>query len=325
MTVNGSGSVLEIARESTYGTDVTKTTSVPFVSEGFELTPGFAKSAGMRNGNSMLVDDDIRRTSKTVEGEVTFDLYDKGLLEWFHSVYGSDGYTFGAGSPNTHTFLVGAQSASHDSLCADLFVGGNTSVLEKKITGIIANGYSVSAAAGDDTPIQISFSCSGQDVAGDTAQTAAGVEVSGLESFTWAGVTVTLNSVSCVQGFSMDVAVPKEPRWCLGSTTQQKPDRSGMATVTGTVDLFFSDWTEYNEMVAGTTSALNITAAEIGAASTNHQYAWTNNIYFTGGTPTVDSPERVEVTMNWEAVGTTPGDQDASAHQLVVSSTDATL
>ena len=326
VTINGLGSVIEIAEETTYGTQVAKTVSVPFTSESLEVTPMFSESPAIRYDNVLSVESDVILTHFEAGGSIEFPLWDKGLERWMKGVYGD--YTFGAGTPNTHTYLFGAQGVEHDSICADVFMGGTTTAPSKNVSGIVPVGYTVSGAVGDSAPLALSIDTLAREVTFTASDTAVGVEVATLEAFTWAGVDIALGGSTppdpCLQGFSMTVAVPKERKFCMGSQYTDKPDRGGRAEVSGTLTFYFEDWDEANDLIQGTTQSLVITAGEV-SASTNHQWQWTNNILFTGGVASLDSEDRVTVDMNWKGLSSTANDQDASGHQLVISSTTATV
>ncbi len=329
MSISGLGSVVEFAPEASYPTHaalptgLTKTKSIPFNSESFDYVPGRAYGKAVRYNNALPQSDDVTLTNRVVTGSLELPLYNSGTLEWLESVY--EDYTFAAATPNTHTYLIGAQGATHPSISADVIIGGTTTQEAKRLDGIIANGYSVSFSAESDEPHEISFDCLARDMEFDPTLTAAGVELTNLEQFNWAGTTITLGGAGeSVVGVTMDVSIPKIPRWALGVVTTDQPDRSGRASVTGTIEMYFDNWDEAADMVAGTEQALVITAA--GLAFPTESYVWTQNIHFLdGGSVMVDSEDRLTATLNWEALSSTANDQDASGHQLVVSNLEVTL
>ncbi len=322
MSITGLGSAIEYAEETAaYGTDLAKTKSIPFISESFSYVPGFATGTAIRFNNSLPQSADVIRTNRVIEGDLVVPLYTLGHLEWLKSCY--EDYVFATATPNTHTYLIGQTGATHPAISADVFVGGVTAQESKNVTGIIVNGYSVSAAAEDDAPIEVTYSCIAKDLVFTDADTAVGVEIAANEQMNWSNLTISLAASECVSAFSMDVTIPKSRRWCLGNTTTNQPDREGRASVTGTLDMYFDDWNEADDMVAGTERPLVITAT--GDVTPAHTFVWTNNIHFTGGTAMVDGEDRIVVSMNWEALSSTANDQDASGHTLVVSNTEATL
>lgn len=105
-------------------------------------------------------------------------------------------------------------------------------------------------------------------------------------------------------------------RFFIGRRTRSQPIEAGKHEITGSLDIEFTDRTQYNRFVYETQHALVIGFTN----SLGESVTWTMNVRLDGETPGLDGRGIVPQSIPWKAVGTT----DAAAFSVVVVSTDVT-
>lgn len=303
-----------IVVETTYGTFATPTRFIEFISESFENKIERVESKAIRKGQRVARSDDWAAGTKSIEGDLELEVWNKGFGLVLRSMFGGVA-TAGTGAPYTHTFTpddlpsLTVQVGRPD-------VGGT--VRPFTYLGCVVSSWEMEANVGD--PVNLKISVVGQDEATDETLATASYPT-GWELLTFVGASLT------VGGSSVDVSKVSlkgdnglnTDRYFLGSDLRKLPLEGNMRSYEGEFEAEFSDLTLYNRYVNGTEAALVATFA--GTDNPTHKLVVTCNVRFDGDTPTVSGTDIVMQPMSFKCVAT--GD-DETAITAVYTTPDST-
>jgi hypothetical protein len=299
-------------KESTYGTGITVTQFVPFVSLGFNEEIDQLESRAIRANRLQLSTLDYTTGRKWISGGFETEMYSQSLGSLFFCAMGANSTT--GGGPYTHTLTPGDLTA--DSLTIQ---GGypDTAGTVQPFTysGVKVNTLTVEANAGELGKITV-------DVIGQALTTATALATASYAAsnspmtFIQGAVTLASSAVTNCEKFSLSIANGFNPRHFIGAAATSEPLQATQQVISGTLDMEFDGLTDYNRYRNATQAALVLAFSD----GTNSMTA-TMNVYFSGGTPQVDGAGIVKISQPFKALGTT----DAAACTIVLVNSDSLL
>lgn len=314
MPVTGLGSQFSFKKESVYGTGVVPDRGFTMISESLSLDVARLQADTLKGGNYLRLESSIRPGRKRGAGDVQSLLYDRGCGALFEAMLGTID-TSGTG-PYTHTASVGATLPSYTG---EVTIGGTSSVMRKRMTGMMVDSWEMSLATGELATLGLTWVYQNETIA-TSSSTAASV-ASGQVPFTYADGAITYagGSAGCVRTITLtgnnnlssdDV--------CIGSTTISQPVRGGIGEITGQmeVELDPASTTLYDAYVAGTFAEV-----ELVLTAGSNTLTITANTILGGATPTVGGPGKVMLTIPFTVGADTT---DASGFTVVAVNGDST-
>lgn len=303
---------LGFAAESTYGTRVTPTLFLPFLSEGVKFEQDYMQSKSYRTGRQFP---QLQRPGlKRARGPVKLEFAPQGLNLITKHMLGALATT-GAG-PYVHTATPGSmvgQSLTMQICKTDR--SGTQRPFDYK--GVKITDWTIEAQVGEIATLELGTY--GQTE--DTSQSiATATYPSGWLPFTFVEGSVTLGGTATPikhltlkgdNGYGLDVGQ-------LGSALVREPVTQDIRQITGTFDADFADLTAYNRYVNQTQVALVATFAQAGG----HQCVITASIETIGETPNAGGAgEEIRQPLSFLGVHPT---SDASVITIATTNSDAT-
>ena len=186
--VSGQGTALQIGKESTWGTAVSGTVALNFLSENFKIVPEYKEEDTLVGGTTSRAMDIMKKSVS----------WDYSMIAKPGNIGLALGLAFGAeaavetagtsGKKHTFTMLRPGADASLPSFTATI----DRHIAVKKYTGCKTSSFGFSCTNGDY--VRLSFSGTGKDeVAGSLA---SGVDFPTEKAFRFAGGTCTLDGTS---------------------------------------------------------------------------------------------------------------------------------
>lgn len=237
MATSGLGSSFSLGVESTYGTSVSTTRMLPFISESIQTVPDRIEPTIIWPGHAIPPAAGWREGATTHAGSIDFVASSWGQEELWRIMCG--GYSFATA---THTFTLDVADESHTHAFG---YGGTTSVPSKTYDGGVCTGWTFGANAGEEAVINTDWVYQGLTTS--DSDTIAGTVPSLLNVMSWADfTTVTVGGASfdCVRGFSLTVDSGYDvEQLCLGSLEISDPRvRSSAPSATGVLTVDFEDF-----------------------------------------------------------------------------------
>jgi len=300
------------AAESTYGTRVTPTLFLPFLSEGVKFVQDYLQSKSYRTGRQFP---QLQRPGlKRAQGPIKFEFAPQGLQLLTKHMLGSLNTT-GAG-PYVHTATPGALNGL--SLTVQIVKtdrGGTSRPFDYK--GVKITDWTIDAKVGEIATLELGTY--GQ--AEDTSQTVATATYpSNWLPFTFVEGSLTLGAVSTPvaelsikgdNGLGLDVGQ-------LGSGLVREPVTQQIRQITGTIDADFSDLVAY----ARYTGQTQVTLVATFAQASGHQCVITGTVEFLGDTPNAGgSGQEIRQPLNFTGINAT---SDANVITIATTNADAT-
>lgn len=314
MSASGLNSQLGFVAESTYGTAVTVTKFLEFVSEGLQREIQRIESRGLRAGRRTLLSSQWSAGQIAVAGDIELELSNVGQgLLWLHAM-GAAGTT-GAG-PFVHTYTpADLQTLSLTIQVGKPFIGGTVQAFT--YTGCKIAGWEVSASAGEIAMVTFNILAQNESTAIALATAtypatyAPMTFVHGVLSLGGSAVDVRDVTVTADNGLNDDRYFVK------GSGLRSQPLESTWREYTWEATMDFADLTAYNRFVNGTEAALTLTFTR-GADI----FQIVGNVRTDGTTPTVDGPDILAQPLTGRFVAS--GATDDTAIKIIRTTTEAT-
>ena len=221
---------LGFAAESTYGTRVTSTRFLPFVSESLDYNIDYLQSASYRAGRIGMALE--RPGAKRVTGDVTMELQPQGAGLWLKHCLGAVSTT-GAG-PYVHTITPTATTGL--SLSAQIVRtddGGTARPFD--YSGLKVTGWDLSAQLGGFVTLKTSLYGTAEVTNQSTASQS--LPANGLP-FIFTEASVTVGGTACpVMGFDLkaDNGLSVD-RQRLGNALSKEPIQKSIRTYEGSLD-----------------------------------------------------------------------------------------
>jgi hypothetical protein len=311
----GSGMAAQIgfATETVYGTGVTPTVFLPLVSEGLTNQVERLESAGIIAGRRVLTSNQWSAGNVTVSGDVELELYNRGLGKLFVTMFGAV-VTTGAG-PYTHVFTPG--DLTGDSLTMQVGRPGTGGTVHPfTYSGCKIASWELACSAGEIATLKTSVVAQ-QETTGTALASATYPATIKPLHFDHASVSLGGSAV-LVKSFTLsgDNAMADDRRF-LGTDLIAEPLEAGLRTYEGSLDIEFTDLTQYARYTAGTEVALSVvftSGADVVTIAAN--------VRLDGETPTVSGTDILEQSVGFKAVAS---GADSTAVTVTIVNADATV
>lgn len=304
----GTGKVLALVNEVSYGTYVSPTRYIEFNSEGISVNPQ-PYQAERLDGRAYQTVNDYRQIIKGAGGDTEYDITQKGMGLLFLAMLGKVVTT----QPDTtlqplhylHTFTpdrAGWHSKSY-SLLKNLPSDTDTDY-PLAYSGGVVTGWNLQAALNQALKLTLTW-----DFAKEFTDKTVGTPAYPEDNLAFIDIDLAIEidgASTCITELGISEERPlKTDRWCLGNT-KKRPLLNGKSQLTGTISKDFEDLTLYEKFINGAHAALTLTASlgEIDAGQSNpYQLIVTvPDIVFTGETPTIGGQELIAQSLPWKAL-----------------------
>lgn len=292
---SGLAAQLGIKAESTWGTAVTVDTFVPLVSESMGVEAARVEANGIIAGRRVLDSTQWAEGSRTVGGDLALELPTNSAIarllleQMFGSVSGAGPYTYTPGElyGKSMTVQVGIP-------------GVDGTVRAKTYNGAKINTWEIAWSAGEIVTLGLSLIAKDETTA--TALATASYAAGAATPFVATNVTATIagSAVNVKQG-TLSGDNKLERRYFGGSKVTAEPIEAERREYTGSLQLEFTDLTQYDRFVNGTTAAVVVTFA----TSTTTSLVLTYNCRFDGETPKVGGRGIIDQPLPIKAIGST--------------------
>ena len=252
MTAQNSRTQISYIVESNFGvTPATPTMiAIPVNTFGLNLEKGVIEDNGIYPDEQVR---NIRHGDRTVTGDMAADLRKTDFDPFLESVMRS--------AWSTNTLKVGTTpkyfTIEHGSLDINQY---------QQYTGVTVNTMALTASAGDNSPIGVTFGMIGRDMDALTTSTIADtlVPASANQPFDhYAGNGMRIADTGgvladfCVTSFELNIDRGYEPRYCIGDNTSKSPI-AGMANISGSLTAYFENANLINRFLNETNTALQL-------------------------------------------------------------------
>jgi hypothetical protein len=311
---SGLAAQLMYAEESTWGTGVTPTRTLPFISEKIKRADDRVESKAIRPSR-LLMDSNDRSVGKTkVGGQLMTELYDHQMGMFLKHLLGSV-VTTGSG-PYTHTF--GIANKIGKGLTMQVGRPDNAGTVQPFTwAGCKFSKLALKMAVGATVTCAWDVTAKSQTTA--TALATASVPASLLPyTFTSGGVAVAGSAVPVKTAELTIENMFADDRYFLGASggTISEQIDNGLMKVTGSITPEFSGLTQYARFTGLTQTAL-VFLLGIGTST----LSLTLNVEFDEDDTAVAGPDVLDEPVKFTALGTT----DAAALAVVAVNADSTV
>ena len=311
----GLGSGWSLKKESTWGTAVTPTVALPFISESLKLDIKRVESKTLKGGNYLDASDTWRVGGSVGAGDVQTLLYSSGATLLWEAMLGTIATT-GAG-PYTHT---ASSAGTLPSYTMQISYGGTSaSYARKRVLGAKVDSWEMKAALGAPVTLGTTWVYKSEVLAASTALD--GSYPASQTAYSYADCVISGGGTpaGCVESltFKGNNNLLKD-QFCLGSTTITEPARNGRGEITGEMGVLMvaNSTADYALYTAGTEVSLIATLTS-GAKT----LTITANVRIDGATPTVSGDGVIKLTIPFKVLAPTT---DASGFTVVAVNSDST-
>jgi hypothetical protein len=314
MSRSGLSAQLGWAAETTYGTAVTVTRFVPFISESLAFTEERIDAEGIRAGRTVQHSDDYYLGKKMVEGSFECEAYDRSTARLFSTALGGI-TTSGAGPTYTHTITPSAADVFGKSLTIQVGRPGSAGTVHPfTYTGCKVSSLELSCAAGELA--RLSVGVVGQNEAVTTPTLATASYAASMRAFTFVQGAVTIGGTSApVKSVTLNIENSFDTdRLFLNSALISEPIINGLTSITGEMGMEFVDLTQYARYTGGSTFA---TVWTFTAGS--YTMTITMNVRAEPMAVNVADAGVLQTTLPFKAVGST----DAAACTIAIVNVDS--
>jgi hypothetical protein len=244
--------------------------------------------------------------------EILSNFHGVGLL-YKHLIGSSDTTT---GTVNTHSIPAATGIPSADRIGLGLTLEVNRDSYVWTYAGCKITGMQHSFGTDQSSRVTFTFLGASETTAGsattDSYDTLAPIRPS-YTNITFDGTTKSANSVT------ITVENPVDEEINLGETTlNTEPDRTAVLRVTGSADIIFDSWTEYNLFANATDTSISVTSADSTYSLTYEM----NKCRVTQATPHLSGRDRLRATIEWESFYNTDATENL---KITVVDENATL
>lgn len=312
-TIHGLGSGWSLGKESVYGTSVSPTRQLPFLSETLRLDIARTSALTLKGGNTIEPSSSWRPGSRSGSGDVQTLLYSSGAAMLFEAMLGTVGTT-GAG-PYTHTFTPAINLPSYTMQVG--YGGVSASDLRKQVVGAKVSSWEIAAVVDENVTLGLTWSYKDETL---SVAALVGTVPASQKAYNYIDTVVSgaATPTGCIRAirYSGNANLRTDAK-CLGSATINEPKRNGFQEITGEMEVELDGTTtNYGLWTAGNELALVTTFTE-----STRTVTITSNVRLDGGTPAVPGPGPIQVTIPFKVHAPTT---DASAFTVVAVNGDAT-
>ena len=300
---SGIDAQLGIVDEVTYGTPVTVTRFLEFVSESMQdghvgkvVTAGLGRSRFPR-------EDRVRTYPMGVSGSVEWEVLDTGFGLLLKYLLGGV-VTAGAGPDYTHTLTPDANALFGTAFTMQIGRPGTLGTVHPfTYGGCKVTGWNLSCAV--DEALKLTTNIHAQNM-GTGVALASKSYAADSEPFVFVDGALTVGGAAVpVRSFSMDFENGlNTDRRFLGSGLVSEPIANAIGGITGTLDAEFEDLTELASWAAGTQAQLILTFDSLRTLGSGSTYKLTVTIpliEYTGSVPSVGGPDIVRQSLPFRA------------------------
>lgn len=312
-TPSGISAQLNFAAETTYGTAVTPTRSVPFLDESIETTFDPLESAGIISGARVLRSSQWSQGVFHHEGDIGIELSNRSVGLLLYHALGSMTQS-GTTVPYTMTFYPGDMTGKGLTFQLGRPDRGGT-VRPFTYAGTKIQSCEIAVSAGEIATMGLGVVA--QSMTTGTALASANYATGNAPfkftngSFSLAGSSLCVRSarVSWENNLATD-------RVCVGHNYIEEPVEENLREITGEVELEFPDLVHWERFIAGTEGALSLAIASDTTSITVSANVRTDSF-------PVNVADRglVVVTAGFTAVATSTNDATALAITYVTADT----
>lgn len=283
------------AEESTHGTYTAPTRFLEFLSESIKMDVARYESKGLAAGRRVLTSDRWQAGNKTVAGDVSHELGDRGFGLLLKHCFGGSAVTQPASGSDPTVY---DNTLTVDNLPTGMTVqvgrpDNSGTVRPFSYLGGMVTGFEIAAKVGEIVGITTTWNFQDEDTS-QTLGTASYPSGQELLVATGASLSIASSDVPVTDWSLKGTNVLKADRFKLGSALRQQPLEADLRDYTVDLTAFFPDLTAYNRFVNGTEAALVLTAQ--GSVISNSYYyslVATLNVRFDGDTPNVSGPDEL--------------------------------
>jgi len=272
-SLEGWGSYLAVGRETTYGTQVTSTAYLDFMSSSLKATKERRIIEEIVVGRSYSKEVGL---SKTVEGEIECLAYAESLAFNYllqNALGGAISTATGTGETTgglsfEHTIPIGTLSGSYSSISINMRKGQSSTGKVFEYWGLRVGEMTINAEV--DEPVKVSFSLIGKDGTGTSNDISAAYSITSHEPLSFVNgrvsigqgllasiTTATVWHVQSVElGINNNLKSDSTSRKIGSATLDVLP--LGVASVTFNVQMRFNTTTAFDAMIAGTEFAAEL-------------------------------------------------------------------
>lgn len=303
--------------ETTYGTAVTVTKFLPFLSDSLEPMPERVESEGIVAGARVIKSDQWSVGFTRIEGDIEMELMEQGAGTLFRHMFGSV-TSSGTTAPFTHTFTPG--DLTGQSMTVQIGRPQvNGVVTPDTYAGVKVASWEVAIAADENVTLGLSLvaksNTTGTALASVTYVSGSArpfiATRSALTTMSISGSTVCIREMR----ISGDNALSTD-RICIGSTTIDEPLEAGLRVYEGTATMEFSNTSVYNQFLQGGEYGINI--GLVTGANTVLNFIM--NARFDGGTPNVDGPDLLVVDRPFKCIASSMTNDATAISAVLVNS-----
>ena len=264
---HGSGldAFLGIGAESTYGTRVAPATFLPFTSESLALTQEFVSSQPLMNGVMVQPSGLHRSSTRSVEGSIEMELYDRGMGKLLNMLHGNTVTpTTPGGGTDSRQFVhnIGLTSPVGKGLSVQVGrpdVGGTVRPFD--YTGVKVTEATISVESGGAATFALSVD--GQDEKTDQTL-GTPTYVAAARPFTFQDCALSIAGDVAANVRSATVTIPLNmatDRYMLGNAgIKDQPLLNDQSAITVSASLEFASLADHARFKAGTAVALKLEA-----------------------------------------------------------------
>jgi hypothetical protein len=274
---SGLSSQLGLGTETTWGTAVTPTTFLPYLSEGIEYQQSYIRSPALEAGVVSLLGDLHVATTHAITGPVNLDVTRSGFGKLLNMLHGN------SVSPSTPGGATNARLQTHDIGTSTPYGKGLTVQVARPDVGGTVRPFTFSGCK----VASVTFTCAksgvltstwnlvGKDETTATALASASYAATPqLKPFNFVQGSVEFDDVvltDVVNEASITITLPMATeRYSIGSSVVSEPINNDLVSITASLGLEFASLTQHSAFTAATRRKfeLNFNTADFIEGST---------------------------------------------------------
>jgi hypothetical protein len=296
----GSGSKLQVGTEATWGTKVTPTVNIGYVSESMKFIPNYKAEDTLVGAKTTARMDLFGRKA---EGDVNFIVHPENIGWWLWYHFGTEGNATASGSAYTHAF-------THVAAGAATSLPKFTMVIDKGVsafayTSCKSDTMKLSCKVNDY--LRAAFTLRAYTETSSSIVTLADSTTKGLK-FSHGNVTIDGSAIADITGFDLTDSNNLENDLYVmnGSSYMVEIEPQGRS-ISATAEVNYSSAMNVfrdSKFIGGATCSVILTFTSDELAAVGSYYALTitmPNCYWTEMNPSVSGPDRIKATLNLTA------------------------
>lgn len=325
---SGIGAQLGLAKETTYGTGVTVTRFLPFTREQLQVDYEWVRTAGLRAGRLVQMDELHVQTTKSVSGSIECDFLTKGMGLLLDQLHGATVTPTQIGSTAAYQQIHPIGTVEPDLKSLTIQVGRpRTDGTVQPFTYLGCKVTQAEFECERGGVLRSSWQIDGRDETTATALATA-TYPSGAIPFVFTGGSVKFDGsapAALVRSAQLRIEIPYESdRYSLAATPLKAlPVVNGQIQISAELELEFADLAHQTAFTSATRRQLDLQfdGPAIGGGNNFRLLFTAPKCVTVGQGPTVDGPEVVTQTVQLEIVD--PG--SSAPLTITYISTDTSL